>query len=146
MLSEARHFAQHTARSGSRGWGYQTPDEEFIDTLDFVIYLTIKLEETYKDLSDLVDEMNKQWAAKEIYEERANGNHQHVGACEGWFSKVAREEAVNHQRSKYERLTETLKHVEIVVKKAQALEKYACDIIIAKVVAEVDVIKSRGQF
>ncbi|EGX51587.1 hypothetical protein AOL_s00054g286 [Orbilia oligospora ATCC 24927] len=146
IVNEARHFAQYNARSGIKGWEYQTPDGELVDTLDFVIHLAIKLEETYKDLSDLVDEMNKQWAAKEIYEAQRNGNHQHVSVCEGWFSKVAREEAVNYLRSKYERLTETLKDLEIAVKKAQALEKYACDIVIAKASAEVDVIKSKGQF
>ncbi|KAK6509638.1 hypothetical protein TWF481_004371 [Arthrobotrys musiformis] len=90
ILVEARHFAQYTARSGSKGWEYQTPDGELVDTLDFLIHLTIKLEETYKDLSDL--------------------------------------------------------DVEIAAKKAQALEKYSCDIIIAKVTAEVDAIKSNGQF
>ncbi|KAK6516918.1 hypothetical protein TWF506_006802 [Arthrobotrys conoides] len=146
ILSETRHFAQYNARSGSRGWEYQTPDGEVVDTLDFVMHLIIKLEETHKDLSDLVDEMNKQWAAKEIYEARKNGNHQHVTVCEEWFSKVVREEAVNFQRSKYERLTETLKDMEIAVKKARALEKYACDAFIAKVSAEVDLIKSKGQF
>ncbi|KAK6356912.1 hypothetical protein TWF718_001250 [Orbilia javanica] len=146
ILSDTRNFAQYTARSGSRGWEYQTTDGELIDTLDFIIHLNTKLEETYKDLSDLVNEMNKQWTAKEINEARASGNHQHASACEGWFSKVAREEKVNYQRSKYERLTETLKDVEVSVKKAQALENYACDIVIAKVTAEVDAIKSKGQF
>ncbi|KAK6534157.1 hypothetical protein TWF281_005492 [Arthrobotrys megalospora] len=146
ILSDTRQFSRYTARSGLRGWEYRTPDGEMVDTLDFMIHLTIKLEETSKDLSDLADEMNKQWAAKEIYEAQSVGNFQHVRTCEEWFSKVTKEEAVNYQRSKYERLTDTLKDVETAVKKAQALEEYACDVLIAQVTAEVDAIKSNRQF
>ncbi|KAK6333639.1 hypothetical protein TWF730_003824 [Orbilia blumenaviensis] len=146
ILTETVHFSQYNARCGSKGWEYQTQDGEMVDALDFVLHLTLKLEETFRDLSDLVDEMNKQWAAKEINEARAMGNHQHVSSCEQWILKVMKEEAINHQRSKYERLTETLKGVEIATEKAQALEKYTCDFLAAKVAAEVEAIKLQGHF
>ncbi|KAF3931022.1 hypothetical protein ABW20_dc0102785 [Dactylellina cionopaga] len=142
LLKDAVQFTKYSARSGMRGWEHQTSDGEVVDCLDLIMHIMLRIEETYEDLSNLTDEMNKQWTAKEIYVARSTGNQQHVTSCEEWFTAIIREERETFYKARYERISETLKDMEAVVRKAHAIEKFAFDALLAKVTIEVEAVKS----
>ncbi|EPS35496.1 hypothetical protein H072_11118 [Dactylellina haptotyla CBS 200.50] len=146
LTNEILHFVKYSARSGTKGWEYQTSDGEVCDLLDLAMGTIVKMEEAYVDVSNMTDEMNKQWASKEIVGARNVGNMQHMTACEEWYVKAVTEEAASYHKQKYERTSDILKQVELIIKKAQTLEKFAFDSLVAKLNAEVEAIRTGQAF